>query len=142
MLERFLMDQRRDVSGEIGVLLRSVAEYPASAVIAACNAFKHGEIARDHRFPPNAVEFVIQVKRFLPPEPIDPEIGKYTGQIDADYGHGRIDMRRMTRAEVEMVDKDYKLQRLLANKPRPEIIMREGTMLEHKAANVPALRRM
>lgn len=142
MLERFLMDPKRDISGPLGVLLRSVQDCPAEAVISACEAFKSGELQRDHRFHPNAVEFMVQVKRFLPPEPDDPETGKYTGQIDADYGHGRIDMRRMTRAEVEMVDKDYKLQRLLANKPRPEIIMRNGGVIEDQRLAMPKLERM
>lgn len=62
--------------------------------------------------------------------------------INADYGYGRIDMRRMTREEVERVDRDPYLRKVLANKPRPELILRDPTRLIAGSVPQPKLQRM
>lgn len=118
MLDRFLPGTERDLSGMVEVMTQAVTEYPLAAVAEACRCFMDGEVARENRFVPNAVELVTEVRRHLPPPPRDRNdirdmrnltivpIGKPmpagmqpAGMLSVDFGHGKIDLSRMSFTE-------------------------------------------
>lgn len=131
MLERFLMGQTRDISGPLGILLRSVEEYPLAAVVGACRAYAGGEVAgHNNSFVPNAVQFIVEVKRHVPlgvwdrsdltdirnlrPYPIGglPPPGTVPlGPVSVDFGYGKIDMTKLTPKEQEAVFRNKRLPR-------------------------------
>jgi len=87
----------KDLSGLTRALCRVAEPYPLDVVIDATE-----RLADTSRFPPTPAELAEACATFN--DLLHPKVVQlYTGIIEMDFGHGRIDMRGLTRAEQDRI---------------------------------------
>lgn len=124
MMEAFPSSRGQVVSATVDAYARAVDDCSVEAVSRACDAMARGTVDRDRGFLPTAGELAELARKFQ--AVIDaanaPAPNSEHGMVEVDFGHGKIDLRDKTAAEVEVI---FKLKRLprdgeLAQLPPPE----------------------
>lgn len=117
----------------------AVEDFSTEVVMEACRYFRRpsdrtyapsapelADICRMMSRPERDLDDVTDMRNLIsfPQGALPPPGYELVGSLSIDYGHGKIDTRRMTEAERVQLDRDPGLQRRLANKASPELIMR------------------
>ncbi len=123
MLERFLVGRQSDINTLMSGFLGVAEEHSLAAVTEACYQYREGLVpGQNLNYYPNLVQFAAECRRHAGRAPIDPtdnrdmrqlviypQGGKPppgtrpAGMLSIDFGHGKIDLSRMTHEQQEEV---------------------------------------